>query len=249
MEIRMPKSCRIYRLEVPEDLLTFCSGGFGNAKSEYDRIPSGTKTSVILKATIGDLVAHRGEGMALGTFLYDDPIVIKHRDGSQVVEIQTFPIKFGLVGGRPVLLVIFASQVHSQYVRKRMTPLLAQYKARAVSVKIPTQSMNDFLWDHTHIKKSCTWVGLSIPHLTKARLAGVHIDETADYERYDSHGQKNSITLSLDAYEWTITLSAAGGVTVWREITELEALRFIRDEMAQLCRGQLVPAISLSSRK
>jgi hypothetical protein len=175
------------------------------------------------------------ERVALGTFLYDEPIVITRRDGTQIVDVQTLPVRFGLIEGRSVHLVIFAGQTLALYVRARMGPLFTQHLTRATGVTITADAINRFLREHPNTQRICNWVGISLPRISKARISGQDIDQTSDYRRYEQYGSKNSVMVTLHTVGWTISINAEGCLTIWHDVDELEAIRFVRDEVLPLC--------------
>lgn len=229
----MSRACRIFRLRGSATIADL-SSKLHNAGSEYDQIVPGTSQSVKLRVTAEKLLFYDEEEMATGTFVYDEPVVIRRRDGSVSVEVQSLSTNFGLVG-KTSHLIVFSNQYNAEYVRARTTPILAQQATRATSVKIEPDRMNDFLQRHLNIQRSCSWAGLRLPRLSKAQLRGFDINHTPDYARYEQHGVKNSVMFTLRTPGWTITVNAQGAFTVWNNVEEVTVLRFIRDEILQLC--------------
>lgn len=236
------RPCRIFRLQ-GVDKLEATASKLDKAVSEDEQIVPGTHESVRLRVNVEKMLVHEGERFATGILIYDEPILIKRRDGSRLVEVQSLATGFGLVGGS-VCLVIFSSQMYSQYVRARMGPILAQLATRATAVRIGADRMNDFLHHHPHTLRTCSWMGLTIPRIAKARISGFDITQTPDYARYEQHGEKNSLMLALHTLGWTITLNSQGAVTIWNDVEEITALRFIRDEVLPLCAPSSQPTAS-----
>ncbi len=230
----MSRACRIFRLQGCSNVKELVSK-LDNAASEHDQIVPGTKVSVKLRVTTEKLLFFEAEEFATGSFVYDEPIVINRRDDPPSVDIQSLVARFGVVGERPHL-VVFSNQNNSTYVRARTTPIFAQKAMRATSVTIDADRINAFLYGHPNVQRNCSWVSLTLPHVTKVRLGGFDINHTPDYARYEQHGKKNSVMFTMRTREgWTVTMNTQGAVTIWNDVEETSALRFIRDDVLQLC--------------
>jgi hypothetical protein len=230
----LPYPSRIFLLEGIDSLSKFVDK-FKKSVYSNEEIPADTDEPVLLKVSVERLALHANERLASGTFLYDDPIVITHRDRTKRVDTQTLSADFGLVQGGSVHLVIFSPQSTSSYVRARVSPLLVQQKTRAANVRITEAKLDNYLRSHPHVLRSNAFVELTIPHVNKARITGSHIDRSQDYRRYKSHGKSNSIFFTHLSRGWTISISTSGCVTVWQDVGQMEVLRFIRDEVLPLC--------------
>lgn len=100
--------------------------------------------------------------------------------------------------------------------------------------RIPTTAIEQFLATHPHTKKMGGWKDLDFIGVDKGSLYGGNIDQFDQTSRYDAHGRKRYVMAELHDARMTIRISDEGIVTFYGDITEEDALAWIRREIIPL---------------
>jgi hypothetical protein len=96
---------------------------------------------------------------------------------------------------------------------------------------ISVEVIERLLANHHHTKKRGSWRGLDFPGVNRGSLSGADLDRFDMTRRYDEHGEKSYIMVELHDVRRTIGISAKGMVTFYGNITNEDAVEFVRTEI------------------
>ena len=114
---------------------------------------------------------------------------------SSVVKARTTEIVFT---SNPGHLLIFARrQVAGSIAAKVSRIVFGDGGDPVLACRISPEGIGSFIADHNAQILSCSWKELDIPSLSGASRNGAEIGANPDFQRFDTHGLKNSVRVRL----------------------------------------------------
>lgn len=99
--------------------------------------------------------------------------------------------------------------------------------------RISVEAIEDFLARHPHTKKVGGWEELDFVGVDEGSLHGGDLDQFDQTSRYDAHGRKKYIMVTLHSPRMTVRISVAGIVTFYGKMSMADALAWIRREFGE----------------
>lgn len=158
------------------------------------------------------------------------------RDGKQQSIIKSKIVDFAFISGS-VWLLIFTRESESDKIATKISRIIYNQQEDPVLIcQIFPHEMNGFLNKHPHSLKRCNWDGVNLPNLNKVNFLGTDMGDSADYNRFDSHGQKNSLMVFLHRFGITISLNRQASIHFYSKQTKDEQINFIVTHILPMCR-------------
>ena len=153
---------------------------------------------------------------------------------SSVVKARTTEIVFT---GNPSHLLVFAGkQIAGPIATKVSRIAFNAADDHVLACSIPPDKIDDFIASHNAQILSCSWRELRIPALSGASLNGSEISTNADFQRFDRHGQKNSVRVRLPAMGMTLSINREASLHFYTGHEQHEQIAFVVQHIIPLCR-------------
>lgn len=186
-----------------------------------------TSDNIDLITTIEEVSHDRDKNVVRGVIRYDAPQTVRDREGKLQVLIGTFNVDFLFLEGS-TYFAPFIKKDKSDTIANIMGQLLFGNEIAILKVNINTPTIEEFLRRNPCIIKGCNWAGLDIPGTSKSSLIGSDVTLSPDYTRYDSHGRKRSIMVTLNDNSWTVRVSEQGLVMFYSGVSQEQIEEFLQ---------------------
>lgn len=194
-----------------------------------------TGESVPLHTTIEEIESSDNSKVVRGKIKYDFGIETLQRDGKIKFNVGTNTIDFSFIGGS-LYFIPFAGGAIAQVVADKMSAIaMGTVRTPIRDCSLASSEIEDFLKKNPHHLTSCWWRNLNIPSISRSGLAGMDIDRTADFKRYDQHGDKGSLRLKLLNLGWTVLINHQASVVFYNSLPRHEMENFVKREIIPRC--------------
>ena len=166
---------------------------------------------------------------------YDSLVNYKDRNGDWRSVVKSNSVEVVFVRTNMIYLLIFAGNAGG-IVTKISTMVFSRKEDPILSCQIRPNEMNDFLGRYTHDIKRCNWSEINLPNLNRAILLGSNMEGNRDYKRFDNHGQKNSLMVSLNTFGITISLNRGASIHFYTKIKMDQQIDFITSNILKMCK-------------
>ena len=222
----MVSSCRLFRVRYqdanPRQLFKECQRKFSEKKIESIE---GLELSNFVRN-----LTEKENGL-WGEFVYESPLEILQIDGSWRKEKQAVSVGFTFLPfANKMFCIVWSGGQEAETVAVKMNKLFFDDDI-ILKLQFSENFIESFLSSHSHTLRMCRWDGLNIPGISKAALQGADLWRSQDPHRYDKHGDKSYVMITLLNDGWTIALSRKGTVTFYSEPTDDEKFQFIKDRI------------------
>lgn len=205
------------------------------AKKKFEVTSPETGDLVPLYTTIESVVKTENNKTVRGVLRYDIGVPNQQRDGKVKFVTNTISVPFSFLIGS-LYFVPFAKGKFAEVVADRMGGLvMSDIRDPILTCSISARSIEDFLSRNNHVITRCWWRNLNIPRLSGSVLNGTGIDDTADFRRYDEHGEKGSVQFRLSSNGWSLLVNQHAGVVFYGSMTRDEMENFLRREIVPRC--------------
>lgn len=168
-----------------------------------------------------------------GSIIYEVSRAILQTDGGVNYVKEAVKVKFVFTLGSSLFFILLASRWDAENAATKMNK--AFFKADII-LKQPfsTKMIEMFLRQNSHVLRHCNWSDLNIPGISKAALGGTNLSRSPDHKRYDDHGHKSSVMVTLRENGLTVRLSQTGGIAFISAMSEEEILQFVKNKILPL---------------
>lgn len=189
---------------------------------------------VELKITLDDI--ENEDGVINGVMNYDTLETYKDRSGEHY-QIRTKTVEFTFLHGSGIYLIIYAGAKEAQHIFNNFSRLVFFNQNNSLlPCDITSAAMENFLDQNPHRVFRCSWDGLNIPGLTGTDLKGGQIENTQDFNRYDTHGLKKSIQFNLITENITLSMNRSASVHFYTWMDKNSMQQFIKEKIIPICR-------------
>lgn len=190
--------------------------------------------TVDLKTAVG---AHRtdddGNLRAAVTEEYLDEYTAPGGEHRSVVKARTIDVVFTPDVGH---LLVFAGKQGAGPIASKVSDIVYNAKDSPVlSCRILPAKIGSFIEAHKAQILSCTWKEMQIPALSGASLNGPEIGANPYFQKFDKHGQKNSVRVRLPALGMTLSINREASLHFYTSHELREQISFIRRHIVPLC--------------
>ena len=228
-------SCSLYTIlsdvTLEEMHSTLENAGFEEHREVYGE-------TFTLRNFISELHWGTGREALWGTLAFEILQPIRQIDGRPTFVKAGSQVRFSVFpGAMSSYLLTFSNRRRAERTAIRINHILTEDEEEpdlVFNCRIPTAAIEEFLLNHPHIKKMSGWRDLNIPGINKSSLYGPDLDQSEQTQLYDEHGRKRYIMVELPAARMTVRISEQGIITFYRNITNPDALAWIRREIIPL---------------
>ena len=202
----------------------------------FKTVPGAQGEDVKLATTITNVSGRPlgGQDAVSGLFKYQDVSEANDIDGVRHTQMKTYTIQFAFIPD-PLRLLIFKG-AGARAVAARMSSLVYnQSDDPILACRIHPHQLTAFMAEHAHELRSCALSNLSMPGVKKVRLAGMRVEDDPGYQRYDGHGEKDSIQVYLPATGMHIAVNGSASVRFYRNLEIDEQIEFLREYILDMC--------------
>lgn len=224
-------SCRLYKADQDLEFETIKNA---ISDKEFTDNVRDLELKTILKIT------DENDQQLWGLAKYEKPAkTSKIVDGEIIIEFHKRAIQsdFVFFTGNSTHFLSFTNSSQSEYVAQKINEALSVAIGREhilLNCFFPAQIIEDFLIANSHTPRDCHWKNLNIPGIANSRLSGSQINRPSDYNRYNTHGEKKAIMVTLDENDWTLEIHECGSVKFISSVNNSEKLNFIVDKILPL---------------
>lgn len=170
--------------------------------------------------------------------------VISNDRGVQLPPDRNGRIKFHVVPDKIPFAFLSGSLFFIPFVSSKLAEGIAYKIGRMVmkgvddpilSCNITPAHLRRFLDRHPHQTTDESWAGLNLPNLARARLTGTNVGATADFDRYDGHGDPVTVRIRLLSNNWALLINSDAVVTFYNNQPQEAMEDFLRKEIFPIC--------------
>jgi hypothetical protein len=169
-----------------------------------------------------------------GLVVYESPLPIQQVDETTKWVKAAFVVKFAFVSSNgSIFFIPLTGGSCAEIVATKMNTGIFKNDA-ILKQLISSDAIEEFLKQNPHTFRSGRWAGLDIPGISKAGLAGADLLQSRDPKRYDEHGHKSFVIITLKENGQTVGLSQFGGVAFYSDVDEEGKLQFVKNKILPL---------------
>ena len=157
------------------------------------------------------------------------------RSGKKIITIKVRITDFTFYGEKLHLLIHSSHASASKSAILLSKIIFANKNDPILTRMINFDKLSKFLINHDCTIIGCSWIDLNLPNLDKTHVAGISVDKSTDFKRYDNHGVRNSVFFSLPSKNITLSLTRNATISIRTKMDRDDQENFIMKNLVTLC--------------
>lgn len=175
-------------------------------------------------------------GSIMASIKYDFMDNYVDHDGTQKSAIKARTVYFAFVSNPAIYLLIFAPKGEAGKTALKISRAVYNEASDPIlTCNIRPAAMQKFINKYRPVILSCSWKDLDLLNVDGASVRGSSIEDTSDFQRFDSRGEKNSLRMRVPTLGVTMSINREASMHVYTKMEDRDQILLVKQHILNIC--------------